>query len=58
MENKKELVITKSKYEDDYVLFLHNEIKHGDCWKQIIRGTYKRCLNIKRYMENEKMLQF
>ncbi len=52
---KKKLVINKSKYDDDYILFLHNITKYGDGWKQIIRGTYKKCLEVKRYMENEKV---
>ena len=53
---KKKLVINKSKYDDDdYILFLHNITKYGDGWKQVIRGTYKKCLEVKRYKENEKV---
>lgn len=52
---KKKLIVNKSKYTEDWILFLHNETKHGDGWKQLFRGTRSKCLNIKRCMENEKV---
>lgn len=55
MKNKKKkLIINKSQYFEDWILFLHNETKHGDGWKQLFRGTRKECINIKRQLQNEK----
>lgn len=56
MEIKKKLKIEKSKYPDDignYVLFLHNETKHGESWKRIFKGTRKECLIYRKNLENE-----
>lgn len=51
---KKKLIINKSLYEDKYILFLHNETKHGDGWKRLFKGTRKECINYRKQLENEK----
>lgn len=52
---KKKLVICKSYYDSDYILFLHNETKRGCCWRRLFKGNRNDCINFKRKLNESKI---
>ena len=52
---KKKLVICKSYYDSDYILFLHNETKRGCCWRRLYKGKRNDCINFKRKLNESKI---
>ena len=52
---KKKLVICKSYYDSDYILFLHNVTKRGCCWRRLYKGNRNDCINFKRKLNESKI---
>lgn len=51
---KQKLVIEKSHYDEDYILFLHNQTKYGDCWRRLFKGKRKECYEKRKHLLNEE----
>ena len=55
-KNKKELKIEKSKYSEDYNVYLHNQTEHGEGWRRLFQGSRKACLLFKQNLIDAKKL--
>ena len=55
---KQKLIIEKSNFQEDgnYILFLHNSTKRGDCWRRIFKGSRKECLLVRNRLLNGETL--
>ena len=51
---KQKLVIEKSHYDEDYIVFLHNQTKYGDCWRRLFKGKRKDCYEKRKQLLNEE----
>ena len=52
---KQKLVICRSLYDKDFILFLYNETKHGCCWRRLFKGSRADCISFKRNLNEGKI---
>ena len=53
---KQKLLIEKSNYDKDYILFLHNSTKYGDGWRRLFKGSRKECSLFRKRLLNGETL--